>query len=554
MLSRTAELEGSQNDSADLREIRVQQILALWGALDLRRKLIVTVATAAMFAAILGLSTFGSSPRMALLYAGLEPAAAGDVVKALDQQGVAYQVRGPSLWVDASRRDQLRMTLAAQGLPANGNAGYELLDNLSGFGTTTQMFDAMYWRAKEGELARTIAASPDIRSARVYIAPAKSQPFQKDVAPTASVMVTMRSGSIGPDQAKALRYLVASAVAGLQPANVVIVDSLAGLIAADGGTDAGHAAADRAARLQQNVEALLQARVGPGKSVVAVNIETVTDRESIVQKTIDPNGRVAISTDTTDASNSSTDQGNAAVTVASNLPNGQANAPGNTSQSQSTNSRERTNYEVSTTQREVIRAPGTIKRLSVAVLVDGLTTTDAKGATVWEPRPATEIAALQDLVASAVGFDAKRGDVITIKSLPFQPVPVRGVGSDQPFLARLQADPMSLIQIALLALVALGIGLFVLRPVLTGARRTAASLPPPQPDAAVSPASERVLTGEIDDREEMPANLSLISSTGSPEDMPTDPVARLRRLIEQRQDETLAVLKTWVEDREERAS
>lgn len=530
----------------------MQQIMTLWKALDLRRRLIVLVATGAMFAAILGLSTYGASPRMALLYAGLDSAAAGDVVKALDQQAVAYQVRGPTIWVDARRRDQLRMTLAAQGLPANGNAGYELLDNLSGFGTTTQMFDAMYWRAKEGELARTISASPDIRTARVYISPAKSQPFQKDIQPTASVMVNMRRGTLGPEQAKALRYLVASAVAGLQPKNVAVIDSVAGLITADSGPGTSQAATDRAARLQQNVEALLRARVGPGKAVVAVNIDTVTDRESIVQKTFDPNGRVAISTDTTDASNSSTDKGNSAVTVASNLPNGQANSSGTTSQSKSTNSRERTNYEVSSTQREVIRAPGTIKRLSVAVLVDGLTTTDAKGATVWKPRPAKELTALHDLVASAVGFDAKRGDVITIKSLPFQPIPVLGTASDRPFLATLQTDPMSLVQVGLLALVALGLGIFVLRPVLTGARRAAPSLPAP-PEGEM-PAAGRVLTGEIDDGTDVPANLSLIPSSGANEDVPTEPVARLRRLIEQRQDETLAVLKTWMEDREERAS
>lgn len=132
----------------------MQQVLSFWSMLDMRRRAIVVAATVAMFAAILALTRVASAPSMTLLYAGLEPAAAGEVVAALDQWAVSYEVRGDSIWVDGAQRDQLRMALAADGLPASGGAGYELLDSLSGFGTTSQMFDAAYLRAKEGELAR----------------------------------------------------------------------------------------------------------------------------------------------------------------------------------------------------------------------------------------------------------------------------------------------------------------------------------------------------------------------------------------------------------------
>ena len=132
----------------------MQNLLDLWANLGNRRRAIVIGATLAMFLAILGLARLAGTPNMALLYSGLDGTAAGDVVTALDAQGVTYEVRGDAIYVDESLRDNLRMVLAGQGLPATGGTGYELLDSLSGFGTTSQMFDAAYWRAKEGELAR----------------------------------------------------------------------------------------------------------------------------------------------------------------------------------------------------------------------------------------------------------------------------------------------------------------------------------------------------------------------------------------------------------------
>merc|ERR1711991_901033 len=155
---------------SEARGIRMQQLIQVWTALDMRRKLIVLGATLAMFAALIALSRMASAPSMALLYSGLEPSTSGEVVTALEQQNVPYEIRGNAIYVDVARRDALRMTLAAQGLPANGTKGYELLDSLTGFGTTSRMFDAAYWRAKEGELARTIVSSPHILQARVHIA------------------------------------------------------------------------------------------------------------------------------------------------------------------------------------------------------------------------------------------------------------------------------------------------------------------------------------------------------------------------------------------------
>jgi flagellar M-ring protein FliF len=236
---------------------------------------------------------------MALLYAGLEPASAGEVVAALDQRGIVYEVRGDSILVDAAQRDSLRMALAAEGLPIAGGAGYELLDTLSGFGTTSQMFDAAYWRAKEGELARTLLAMPQIKAARVHIASAPTRAFQPQTEATASVTLTTTGGTLTESQAQAIRHLVASAVSGMTHDAVQIIDTVAGLIGGDDAQDVtGTDAADRASAIKGNVERLLAARVGQGKAVVEVSVDLVQERESITERVFDPQGRVAISSET----------------------------------------------------------------------------------------------------------------------------------------------------------------------------------------------------------------------------------------------------------------
>ncbi len=563
----------------------MQQLLALWNALDLRKRVIVIGASVAMFAAVLGLSRLATQPTMALLYAGLEPAAAGEVIQALEAVGAPYEVRGGALYVPQAQRDELRLTLAADGLPASSGQGYELLDNLTGFGTTSQMFNAAYWRAKEGELARTITASPMIRTARVHLGNPTPQGLRQQAAATASVTLGVNGTGLPPAYARALRYLVASAVAGLTPENVSIIDSQRGLIGADDGPGflSGGANA-REMELRRNVERLLEARVGPGNAVVEVSIDTVTDRESIVERSIDPNSRIAISSETEERSNSSTDSGSAGVSVASNLPDGAA-ADQRQSSSNDSQTRERTNYEFSETTREVLRTPGSIRRLTVAVLVDGIRQTAADGSTTWAPRSEQELESLRKLVESAVGFDADRGDTITLQSLEFTTVSTEMTAPDQGFFASMEFDVMSLLQLGVLAVVSLILGLFVLRPILTSRAVGAPPLALDAPgEAAANPAISEdlpdlaslgrgntgpdrselpALTGEIDDGSGFP-DMAVVSDfdfddAGDAQTLPTlsrttgDPVERLRSLIEERQSETVEILRGWMNNSEETA-
>lgn len=538
----------------------MQNVLTTWNALDLSKRMIVIGATVAVFLAVLALARMASQPRMALLYAGLDPAAAGEVVGALDAQGVAYRIEGDSIRVEAARRDELRMILAGEGLPAMGTAGYELLDGLSGFGTTSQMFDAAYWRAKEGELARTILAMPGVRSARVHLARAPAQPFATDAAPTAGVTVTMASGSVTTTQAQALRHLISSAVAGLRPADVAVIDSLGGLVAVDDDSTLPANTDARETELKRNVERLLSARLGPGRSVVEVSMDVVSERESVTERRFDPQSRVAISSDSEERSEQATQPGGD-VTVASNLPDGDA-AAGGGGQSQSNQTRERVNYEVSETSRIVEKAPGDVRRLTVAVLIDAETVTAADGAQTAQPRTEEEIAALRDLVASAVGLDEARGDVLTIKSMAFQPLAEQGSGPVEGVWAGLTAgDLMSLIQLAVFAIVALLLGLFVVRPLLKGAATRQPALDGAAAPLALPGASEpfgdlglpdgpmRVLTGEIDDG----TGSSLGALSDDMGDSDSDPVARLRRLIAERQSESVEILRGWMEAEQEKA-
>ena len=543
----------------------MQQLLKVWMQLDLRRQIIVILATGSMFFMVIAMSRMATAPSMTLLYAGLENGAAGDVVRALEQRGVAFDVRGGSIFVDSQARDQLRLTLASEGLPTNSNRGYELLDNLTGFGTTSQMFDAAYWRAKEGELARTIVANPQIAMARVHIASTGSNPFQRGVTPKASVSITPNGGVVSSQQAKAVRYLVASAVAGLSPDDVAVIDANGALIGQTDDAVPTIGGDDISQVLRDRVQRLLEARVGFGNAVVEVSVDTVTESEAIRERIFDPENRVAISTDTEERSNTSQDAGGGDVTVASNLPDQEGGGNGDSSSSQNSETRERVNYEVSETEREIVRAPGAIKRVTVAVLVNEPSITNAAGEEVPDPRSETEMEALRELVSSAVGYDEARGDIITLKSMALLSVSPTGTIAENSLLGQFDIDLMSAIQMAILALVTLILGLFVVRPVLSRPPTADMVEPPALPAAPakdVAASSNAALDGEVSDGTFDLPPIDMDSGLGNGmDDFPDlpmmggdsgeDPVARLRNMIGERQEETVEILRGWLEDKEE---
>ena len=527
----------------------------LWLALERRKQIVVVLAVAAMFAAILAISRSATSPSMALLYSGLDPAAAGEVVAALEQRGIRYEVRGEAIMVDASQRDQLRMSLAAKGLPADNGKGYELLDSLTGFGTTAQMFDAAYWRAVEGELARTIVSGPLFTSARVHIANSPASPFRRAITPSASVTVIAANGGVSAAQAQALRYLISSAVAGMSAADVTIIDGKRSIVI--GGSDATGAGlvSDRSEKLRQDVERILEARVGKGNSVVEVNLEITHDKESVIERRLDPDSRVPISQQKTETSTSTSGQNSGAVTVASNLPQNGAGG-GNKSSSQNSRSDETINYDVSETKRELIRLPGATRRISVAVLVNEVQKTDpATGETTWAARSPDELSALRDLVASAVGFSKERGDEITLKSMRFEPVHETGTAATVSLLDKLNLDVMRLVQLATLAVVILLIGFFVVRPIFLKPAGAARAIGPGELPSPAQAQAQLSFTGEIEDGDVSEENLQIVGDEepGTRPDIVPDPVENLRTVTAEHQNETVEVLRKWLSNNKETA-
>lgn len=535
----------------------MDQLVSVWTGLDLRKRVTVVIATVSMFAAVYLMAQMASKPRLALLYAGLDPLAAGEVVTALEGRGAVVDIRGSAIYVDAAQRDALRLALAGEGLPQNGSQGYELLDSLSGFGTTAQMFDAAYWRAKEGELARTITSNRQFVAARVHISNPSSDPFRQGQVGSASVSVTLASGSMSAQQATALRYLVASAISGLDPANVSVIDGATGLIpnSDDPTTMASGASDNRADAIRQSVTRLLEARVGIGKAVVEVTVDPVTIREEITERRFEPDSRVPISSNSEETTTRSTNAGGNSVTVASNLPNGDAGGSSGSSESSETRSRETVNFEVSETQRAVTSEPGSVKRVSVAVLVDGVRTTAADGTTTWEPRSEAELGDLRQLVTSAIGFDETRGDQVTIRTMEFEPLPELAPSQPISFMDRFAIDVMGLVQMAVAALVSLILGLFVVKPILTRA--------PARPTAQLQAPEQRDLDENVlGDLPALDGEIGGIGDFAPLDDLPSfdsiqggggDPAERLRQLIEQKQDETVEVLNQWMNDPQEAA-
>jgi flagellar M-ring protein FliF len=427
-----------------------------------------------------------SSPQLAPLYTGLSLDDSAAITKELQTMNVPFELRGDgdSILVPRDQVTTVRMSLAGDGLPTKGQVGYEIFDQQNTLGATSFVQNINNVRALEGELARTITSLNRIKSARVHLVLPDHQLFtrqQKD--PTASIVLAVR-GELSAGEIRAVQHLVASAVEGLTPARVAIVDD-SGQLLASGGSDDGSTvlaseANEQAAgiedRLSTRITEMLNNIVGPDRSRVQVSAQLNRDRSTKTVQTFDPNGQVIHSTQAKTVSNTATGAGtDGAVSVSNSLPGAAQNggtsatgaAPGSSSQ-QGQTSDETTNYDNSSTTETSTTDAGGVQRLTVAVVVDGNYTDDGKGNLTYAPRPQAVLDQIKALVQSAVGFDKSRGDDVQVLNLQFaqKPTPA-ATGTSGPGLFDFTRDDlMNGAQMLVTLLIALALVFFVMRPLL----------------------------------------------------------------------------------------
>jgi flagellar M-ring protein FliF len=421
-----------------------------------------------------------SAPQMVPLFTDLTVEDSSSIVKDLERQAIKYELKndGAIVMVPKDQVARLRMKLAESGLPKGGGVGYEIFDKSDALGATTFIQNINHLRALEGELARTIRSIDRVQAARVHLVLPERPLFSRDkVEASASIVLKVR-GSLEPQQVRAIRHLIASAVNGLKPERVSIIDE-SGRLLADGAKSAnsleGAGADERKIafenRLRSEVEAIVSSVVGPGHARVQITADFDVNRITQTSDKFDPDGRVVRSSQTREESSSSGDgtpQG--PVSVGNELPGADKAAGGSsTPRDQNRKSEEIVNYEISrTTKTEVIEA-GRVNRISAAVLVDGNYTKNEKGEVVYQPRSKDEIDRIAALVRSAIGFDAKRGDQIEVVNLRFAettPMPISEPTGWMDYLQFTKEDIMRGAEMGVMALLGLVVLFMVVRPLV----------------------------------------------------------------------------------------
>ena len=369
------------------------------------------------------------APAFVPLYSQLSPGTASQMMQTLEQAGLSVDLsrNGDTISVAETEIARARMALADAGLPGEGVPGWEIFDNMSGMGMNSFMQKVNRLRALEGELARSIQTINGITAARVHLVLPERAAFSRS-RPEASGSVIVRSQAnttMTRRQAQAIQALVASAVADLDAQDVTVLSASGETILAkeDGGSSDFSLQSQRGMieeQLAQKVEAILNARVGPGNTRVRVSVDLTTEREVRVSRSFDPNQQVARSIETRVRNSSETDPAAGTVDVANNIPDElREDGAGAGGQSTRSENDEVINYEIGSVQSEVVREPGDIERVSVAVLVNGSYGTLPDGTEGYIARSEEEMQLLRQLVSTAIGFDETRGDQVQVDSLQF---------------------------------------------------------------------------------------------------------------------------------------
>jgi flagellar M-ring protein FliF len=421
-----------------------------------------------------------AQPPLGLLYSNLDLREAGSITQALDAAGIKYQAQGDgsTIMVPRDKVASARLMLAGKGLPTADSVGYEIFDSQNALGQTDFVQQLNMKRATEGELARTIRALDGVTFARVHLVLPERQLFQ-DAVDQASASVTIGVGAREPssDQVRAVQNLVAGAVPDLKPERVVVIDQHGKTLSGESDSAAGGKAAQDAKQgiedsIRARVKNLVEGVVGAGKARVQVSADVDMAQVTTQSEKYDPDGQVVRSEQTNETSAKDSQGGGSTqgASASTNLPGGTQTAAQNNPANGSENngSESTTNYEISKTVTTEVQQPGTVKRLSVAVAVDGVSQPGKDGKPgPYAPRSAEEMQHLNDLVKAAIGFSTDRGDQVQVVNVRFpDAADAEGVSATNPLMGFDKNDIMRTVELAVLAAVAGLILFFVIRPLI----------------------------------------------------------------------------------------
>ncbi|TCR69968.1 flagellar basal-body MS-ring/collar protein FliF [Bosea sp. BK604] len=447
-----------------------------FGAARLAAMLAVTLTLVGFFAFVM---LRMSQPAMSVLFSDLSTTDTNAILKELDTRGVKYELRrdGQTILVAANDVPRLRLDLAGKGIPAGGGVGYEIFDKGDAFSSTSFVQNINHLRALEGELSRTIRSIGRVQAARVHLVIPERRLFERDREPPRASIALKLAGELDPTQVRAIRHLVASAVDGLKPERVSIIDER-GRLLADGaqgeqglvglGLDERQSSIEK--RVKSQVEEIVASIVGQGRARVQVAATLETNRVESRSETFDPESRVVRSSQNrTEAS--ATNEQNGAVTVGNELPGAQQNQAQQAARDSNNKNEEVVNYEISRTTRTEVNEGGRVQKLSVAVLVDGTYNRSPTGELAYQPRPQEELERIGQLVRTAVGFDQARGDKVEVVNLRFADAPPAAVDLTEPTLMQqlmsfTREDLVRFAELGVISLLTLIVLMTVVRPLL----------------------------------------------------------------------------------------
>jgi flagellar M-ring protein FliF len=524
------------------------------GAARLAAMFAVTAALIGFFAFVIMRVT---TPQLTTLFTDLSTEDSSAIIKDLERQAIPFELRndGAVIMVPKDKVTRLRMKLAEGGLPKGGGVGYEIFDKSDALGTTSFVQNINHLRALEGELARTVRAIDRIQAARVHLVLPERPLFSRETPePSASIVVRVRGG-LEPQQIRAIRHVVASAVNGLKPQRVSIVDEAGQLLADGAATDTESAVGDerRAAfekRMRKQVEDIVSSVVGAGRARVQLSADFDYNKITQTSDKFDPEGRVLRSTQTREESSLTADS-SGQVTVNNELPGNQGNGGSAQARDQSKKSEETNNYEISRTTKTEVTEAGRVNRISVAVLVDGAYSKNEKGEMVYQDRSKEQLDRIAALVRSAIGFDQKRGDQVEVVNLRFAEAPaVPPVAEPTGLVGILQFtkdDVMYVVELGVMMLLGLVVLFMVIRPLV---KRILAAEPVSAPAElpALTDASTQAVDGAPGQALVAGGAAQLIDVAQIQGQVHAQAVHRVGELAERNPNETATIVRQWLSE------